>query len=70
MLKKGLDGYNLQHRAGKIMQRIIRNIKPNAYTTGHDVMFIARYDCLIQINAAVTILDVYKLRTTQVSIST
>lgn len=46
-------------------------------------MFIARYDCLIQINAAVTILDVYKLGdsvfggltlslfgTTQVSIST
>ena len=24
-------------------------------------MFTARYDCLIQINAAVTILDVYKL---------
>ena len=24
-------------------------------------MFTARYDCLIQINAAVTIIDVYKL---------
>ena len=44
------------------MQRISKNIRHIKHiTTGHGVMFTAHYDCLIQINAAVTILDVYKL---------